>query len=321
MITIADVEAARERISGRVYSTPINRSHLIDELCGAEIYFKCENLQRGGSFKIRGATNKLLSTGEAVRRRGVVAFSSGNHAQAVALASRSLEVDATIVMPSDAPRPKYEATVSYGARVIQYDRRRENREQVASDICEREGRILVPPYDDPEVMAGQGTVALELLEQVPDLDAVLLPIGGGGLSAGVATVISARSPATKVYAVEPEDANDTALSVAAQTRVEIPPPETIADGARHTAPGALTFPIVQRLVERVITVPDWRLVEAMRLLLERMKLLVEPTGALGLAAMLNGEVPKQHRRIGVVLSGGNVDLSVLSNLIGRDGAA
>jgi threonine dehydratase len=312
MITPDDVTAASARIAGRVHRTPVVRSRLLDEACGRELFLKCENLQRAGSFKIRGATNRLLALSADERRRGVVAFSSGNHAQAVALASRSLDVDATIVMPTDAPASKVAATVAYGARVVTYDRQREDREAIARDLAEREGRVLVPPFDDPFVMAGQGTAALELLEDAPGLDAIVAPVGGGGLLAG--TCVAARGTA-RIFGAEPEAANDTALSLAAGERVSIPPPDTIADGARPQSPGALTFPVLQRYAERVLLVPDAALVDAMKLLLTRAKLLAEPTGVLGLAAALRGALPADVRRVGVILSGGNVDLETLARLL------
>lgn len=314
-ITIDDVYAARERIRGRVHETPVLRSRTLDESSGREIYFKCENLQRTGSFKIRGATNKLRSLTGEERRRGVVAFSSGNHAQAVALAARSLGVDAVIVMPTDAPASKVEATMGYGARLVRYDRLAEDREEIARRIVEREGRVLVPPFDDPLVMAGQGTAALELLAEVDALDVIAVPVGGGGLLAGSAVVARAVSPRTRLFGVEPETASDTALSLAAGERVSIPPPETIADGARPQSPGALTFPVIRELVEGVVLVPDSQLVDAVCALLSRAKLLVEPTGALAAAAALYNGLPADAARVGVVLSGGNVDLEHLASLI------
>lgn len=308
-----DVERAAGRLRGHIHRTPVFSSRLLDELSGRELFFKCENLQRGGSFKIRGATNTVLSLTDEERRRGVVAFSSGNHAQAVAIASRAAGIDAVIAMPDDAPRSKVEATMEYGARIVRYDRLTEDREAVAAGIVEREGRTLVPPYDDPRVMAGQGTAALELLEDVGSLDAVVVPVGGGGLLAGSATAACGRAA---VYGAEPETANDTALSLAAGERVCIPPPDTIADGARPQVPGKLTFPVVQSRAAGVLTASDAELVGAMKLLLTRMKLIVEPTGVLGLAVVLNGGLPPEMRRVGIVLSGGNVDLDALAGLVG-----
>jgi threonine dehydratase len=315
MTSFDDILAARERIRGRVHRTPVVTSRLIDREAGRDLFFKCENLQRGGAFKARGATNKLRSLSDDERRRGVVAFSSGNHAQAVALAASELGVKTTIAMPTDAPRSKRAATEAYGATIVTYDRLVEDREEVARAIVEREGRTLVPPYDDPLIVAGQGTAALELLEDVPDLDAVVVPVGGGGLLAGTALAARGLGSQARVIGAEPEAANDTALSLAKGERVHIPPPDTIADGARPQTPGAITFPIVQQLVDRIVLVPDDALVDAMRLLLTRAKLLVEPTGALGLAAVLGGTFPAEARRVGIILSGGNVDPETLARLI------
>ena len=312
-INLDDVHRAAERLRGRIHRTPIHSSRLLNELSGRELFFKCENLQRGGSFKIRGATHTVLGLSDDERRCGVVAFSSGNHAQAVAIAAAANGVDAVIAMPSDAPRSKVEATMAYGARIVRYDRMTEDREAVATAIAERDGRTLVPPYDDPRVMAGQGTVTLELLEDVGALDAIVVPVGGGGLLAGTATAADGRAA---VYGAEPEAANDTALSLAAGERVCIPPPDTIADGARPQVPGRFTFPVVQARAAGVVTASDADIVHAMRVLLTRMKLVVEPTGALGLAVVLNGALPAEARRVGIVLSGGNVDLDVLAGLVG-----
>jgi threonine dehydratase len=319
-ISFDDVAAASERIAGRIHRTPVVRCRSLDDVAGRELYLKCENLQRAGSFKIRGATNRVLALSDDERRRGVVAFSSGNHAQAVALASRSIGVDALIAMPLDAPRSKVEATIGYGARIVTYDRHREDREEVARAYVERDGRTLVPPYDDPFVMAGQGTAGLELLREVPELDAVVVPVGGGGLLAGIATAASGIAPSVRVFGAEPAAANDTALSLEAGERVTIAPPDTIADGARPQTPGRLTFPIVRDRAAGVVLVPDDELVAAMRLLLTRAKLLVEPTGALGLAAALHGRLPDDARRVGVVLSGGNLDLDFLITLLGANRA-
>ncbi|HUP18663.1 MAG TPA: pyridoxal-phosphate dependent enzyme [Gemmatimonadota bacterium] len=312
-IGIDDVRAAAERIAGRVHRTPVVTSRSIDERAGRTLFLKCENLQRAGAFKIRGATNRLLALSDDERGRGVVAWSSGNHAQAVALAARSLEVDAKIVMPADAPRAKRAATEGYGATVVPYDPRSQNREAMAREIAESEGRVEIPPYDDPWIMAGQGTAALELLDEVPDLDAVVAPVGGGGLLAGTATAAEAKG--VRAFGAEPAGADDTARSLEAGQRVEAPDPHTIADGARTPLPGALTFPILQARAEAVVRVPDEMLPPAMALLLSRTKLLVEPTGALGLAAALEGLLPEDARRVGVILSGGNVDLDALARLL------
>lgn len=324
MLTFELIKEAHARIKGSIHRTPIITSRSFDEAAAQvsgqderRVFFKCENLQRAGAFKFRGATNKILSLTPEERKRGVAAFSSGNHAQAVALAAREAGTRAVIIMPSDAPEAKIAATRGYGAEVHFFDRQREDREMVTRHIAERENLVLVPPYDDYLIMAGQGTCALELLEDVPNLDCLVVPCSGGGLFAGTSTVVKALNPAVRCFPVEPETGNDTLLSIEAGKRVEIPPPPTIADGARVQSPGALTFPITQRNAEKVLTVSDDALIEAMRFILLRMKLLVEPTGALGAAALLAGKLPKDVRRIGVVLSGGNVDPDRLALYISR----
>ncbi|MCC6744663.1 MAG: pyridoxal-phosphate dependent enzyme [Acidobacteria bacterium] len=315
-ITADDVHRAAEQLRGRIHRTPVLRSRLLDQLSGRQLFFKCENFQRGGSFKIRGATNTIRSLSEDERRRGVVAFSSGNHAQAVAIASRAEGVDAVIAMPGDAPRSKVEATIAYGATIVRYDRMTEDREAVASSYVEREGRTLVPPYDDVRIMAGQGTAALELIEEVGSLDAIVVPVGGGGLLAGTSTAAEGRA---LVYGAEPENACDTRLSLAAGERVTIPPPDTIADGARPQCPGRLTFPVIQERVAGVLTASEDEIVEAMRMVLTRMKMVVEPTGALGIAVAMGAGLPSELKRIGIVVSGGNVDMDVLAMLLGQGG--
>src|SRR5207249_673341 len=267
-------------------------------------------------FKIRGALNKLLSLSPGERARGVVAFSSGNHAQGVALAARMTGASALILMPTDAPALKLAATRGYGAEVIFYDRQTEDREARARELVEKTGRVLVPPYDDPAIMAGQGTAALELLSDVPDLDALLTPVGGGGLMAGCSTVARARRPAMSIFGVEPESANDTWLSFRKGERVSIAPPPTIADGVRNLSPGALTFPVLQQTLTDVLLVSDAQIEDAVRFLLLRAKLLVEPTGAVGAAALLARKLPlPPGSRVGVVLSGGNVDPGALAAIL------
>jgi threonine dehydratase len=290
----------------------------VNDVAGISLFFKCENLQRAGAFKARGAFNKLLSLKESERSRGVVAFSSGNHAQAVALAAGSLGIDAKIVMPADAPRAKIEATRGYGATIVVYDRQSEDRERIAGELAENEGRILVPPYDDPWIMAGQGTAALELVEEAPELEAIVVPVGGGGLLAGTATALEGADTRILAFGAEPENADDTARSLEKGERVRIDPPDTIADGARVEIPGEKTFPVLLELAEAVVRVPDAALVLAMRLLLTRMKILVEPTGVLGAAAALEGLLPEGLERVGVVLSGGNVDPATLARLLTGD---
>jgi len=316
VITLDDVRAAAGRLRDRIHRTPVITCRSFDEATGYSVFFKCENVQRAGSFKIRGALNKLLSLSAAERARGVVAFSSGNHAQGVALAARIVGTSAVIVMPSDAPRLKLAATRGYGAEVVFYDRQKEDREAIARRLEAETGRMLVPPYDDPAIMAGQGTAALELFEDVPVLDALLTPVGGGGLMAGCSTVAKAMDPATHVFGVEADTANDTWLSLQKGERVTIPPPPTIADGIRNLSPGRLTFPVLQKNLEGILLVSDEEIVQALRFLLFRAKLLVEPTGAVPAAALLAGKLtlPK-GARVGVLLSGGNVDPDVLADLL------
>lgn len=315
MLTSASIHEAHARIKSFMHRTPVISSRSFDEAAGKRVHFKCENLQRAGAFKIRGAMNKLFSLTGEERRRGVVAFSSGNHAQAVALAARERGTRAVIAMPNDAPRIKVAATRGYGAEVIFYDRQRDDREAFARTIAEREGLVLVPPYDDYLVMAGQGTCALEFLEDVPDLDALVAPCGGGGLFAGASTAAKAVNARLRCFPVEADTANDTEQSFRRGERVCIPPPPTIADGMRNQAPGALTFPILQRNAEDVLTVSDDQIAETLRFLLFRCKLLVEPTGAVGAAAALFGKLPPNIQRVGVIISGGNVDPETLAHLL------
>lgn len=316
--TLGLIKEAHARIQQRVHRTPVITSSAFDRAAsvaaGAErqVFFKCENLQRAGAFKIRGATNKILSLTKDELRRGVVAFSSGNHAQAVALAAQEAGTRAVIAMPTDAPQSKVAATRGYGAEVIFYDRQRDDRETVARDIAEREGLQLVPPYDDYMIMAGQGTSALELFEEVPDLDCLVTPCGGGGLFAGASTVAKASGARMRCFPVEAETADDTRQSFLKGERVKIQPPRTIADGMRNQSPGVLTFPVLQQTAEDVLTVSDDEIIAALRFLLFRMKILVEPTGAVAAAAVLSNKLPPEVRRIGVILSGGNIDPETLA---------
>lgn len=305
-IDIESLTGAAGRIRSYVHRTPVMTSRSADALAGASLFFKCENLQRGGSFKIRGAANKILSLPEQERRRGVVAFSSGNHAQAVAMVAEELGIPATIVMPHDAPRSKVEATRARGARIVFYDRKSQNREAVAAGILAESDAVLVPPFDDPMIMAGAGTAALELLEDVPDLDVLLVCIGGGGLISGSASAARALRPAIRVIGVEPQKASDVWQSLAAGRRITIDPPDTIADGLRTPAPGELTFPIIQSLVEKIVLVSEEQILGAMRLLLFRAKLLTEPSGAVAAAAAFE-RLFGAGSRVGVIISGGNVD--------------
>jgi threonine dehydratase len=315
MLTLDSIRLAEARIRPLVHRTPVITSRTFDEAAGCRVFFKCENFQRAGAFKMRGATNKILSLNEEERARGVVAFSSGNHAQAVALASRDAGLRAVILMPTDAPRSKVAATKGYGAEVVTFDRQREDREEVARRLSEREGLAVVPPYDDYEIIAGQGTCALELFEDVPDLDALLTPCGGGGLFAGASTAAKSLKANVRCFPVESELSDDTRQSFIKGERVHIPPPATIADGMRTQMPGALTFPFLQRNAEDVLTVSEDEIVEAMRFLLFRLKILVEPTGAVAAAAALFGKLPKELKRVGVVISGGNVDPDALARFV------
>jgi threonine dehydratase len=316
MLTLGLIREAYERIGSRIHRTPVITSRSFDEASGRQAFFKCENLQRAGAFKIRGATNKILSLTEEEKRRGVVAFSSGNHAQAVALAANEAGVRAVVAMPDDAPKSKVAATRAYGAEIVFYDRQGEDREAVALAIAEREKLVMVPPYDDYLIMAGQGTCALELLQEVPDLDCILAPCSGGGLFAGVSVAAKGIKPVIRCFAVEPETGDDTRQSFIKGKRVSIPPPPTIADGLRVQSPGALTFPILQQTANDVLTVSDEEIVETIKLMLFRMKTLVEPSGAAAAAAVLNGKLPAENRRVGVILSGGNIDPDALARLLG-----
>jgi threonine dehydratase len=313
-LSFEDVRAARERIAPYVHRTPVLTSRQIDERVGCRVFFKCETFQRVGAFKARGAFSRmtLLKPGEAV-----VAFSSGNHAQAVALAARELGIRATIVMPLDAPASKVTATRGYGARVILYDRvGGESREAIAQKLVDEEGAVLVPPFDDDRVIAGQGTLGLELLEDVPDLEVIATPCGGGGLLSGVALAAKGINPAIRLYGVEPELGNDMQRSVEKGEPVTIPLPMTIADALQTTRPAERTLSLVQSLTEGIVTVSDLELRQAMAVLASRMKLLVEPGGAAAFAALLHGKIPDvSGRKVGIVLSGGNVDLERFGSLV------
>ena len=323
-ITIDDIHAAAERLRGVAHRTPVLRSRTADERTGAQVFFKCENLQRMGAFKFRGAYNALARFAADQRRAGVIAFSSGNHAQAIALSSALLDMPAVIVMPHDAPPAKLAATRGYltgraGSEVVLYDRYKEDREAIGARIAADRGMTLVPPYDHPDVMAGQGTAALELLQETGPLDALLACVGGGGLISGCAVAAQALSPGIAVWGVEPEAGDDTRQSLARGEIVHIATPHTIADGAQTQHSGQLTFPVIQALVRGIVTVSDAQLVTTMRFFAERMKLVVEPTGALGAAALLEraeGLPDLRGRRVGVIVSGGNVDLARYAALIG-----
>jgi threonine dehydratase len=315
IITIEDVRAAARRLHGIAHRTPVMRSRTLDELTGARVVLKCENFQRMGAFKFRGAYNRIVQLDDSARRGGVVAFSSGNHAQGVALACKLLGVPATIVMPSDAPRSKIEATRGYGAEIVFYDRHRSHRAEIAEEIRAQRGATLVPPFDDRQIIAGAGTVALELLEDAGPLDAIVTPAGGGGLLSGCCIAARDAGPRIEMYGVEPQAGNDVQRSLAKGEIVHIDVPVTIADGLQTQAPGTLTFPIIRECVRSIATVSDDQLRDAMRFAFERMKLAIEPSGAAGLAALLSGALDLRGKAVGIVISGGNVDAERFSLLL------
>ena len=314
--TYDDVVAAAARIAGHAHRTPVLTSRILDQELGAHVFFKCENLQRMGAFKFRGAYNALAQFSPAQRKAGVVAFSSGNHAQGIALAARELGIPATILMPQDAPAAKVAATQGYGAQVVFFDRYTQDREQLTRDLAERHGLTLIPPYDHADVLAGQGTAAKELFEETGPLDALFVPLGGGGLLSGTALSTRALSPGCALYGVEPEAGNDGQQSLRAGRIVHIDTPKTIADGAQTQHLGGITFPIIQRDVTDILTASDAELVDAMGFLATRMKLVVEPTGCLGLAAARQKGEELRGRRVGIILSGGNVDMQRFCSLLG-----
>ena len=315
--TFEDVTAASGRIKGHAQRTPVMRSRTLDKELGAEVFFKCENLQRTGSFKFRGAFNALSKFDERQRRAGVVAYSSGNHAQAIALSASLLGIPATIVMPHDAPVSKVAATRGYGGNVVIYDRYTEDREQIGRKLAEEYGLTLIPPYDNPDVIAGQGTAAKELFEDVGPLDYLFVSLGGGGLLAGSALSTRALAPQCKLYGVEPEAGNDGQQSFRSGAIVSIDTPRTIADGAQTQHLGNYTFPIIRRDVDDILTATDAQLVDCMRFFASRMKLVVEPTGCLGLAAAREMKSGIQDKRIGVIISGGNIDLERFGTLLAK----
>ena len=324
MLGLEDVRAAAARLRGVASVTPVLTSRTLDERVGASVFLKAEVYQRGGAFKIRGAYNRIACLSPAELARGVVAFSSGNHAQAVAIAARMMGAAAVIVMPRDAPPAKLAATRGYGAEIVTFDRESEDREAVVDAIAAERGLVIVRPYDDPLVMAGQGTATLELVEETGPLDHLVVPVGGGGLIAGSATVAKATVPGIRVTGVEPAAADDTARSFAAGRRVRIPPPATIADGLQVDVPGELTFEVNRRLVDGIATVSEDEIVDAMVFLFDRMKVVVEPSGAVAVAALLAGRVDGvTGRRVGAILSGGNVSAARFAGLVagrGRDAA-
>lgn len=313
-ISFSDIEAAAGRIQGHAHHTPVMTSTTADQRTGAQVFFKCENLQRMGAFKFRGAFNALAQFTPEQRRGGVIAFSSGNHAQAIALSARLLGMPSVIVMPLDSPAAKLAATREYqtgqpGSEVVLYDRYTQDREAIGRQLAAERGMTLIPPYDHPHVMAGQGTAAAELLAQTGPLDLLVVCVGGGGLISGCAVAAHQLSPGTEVWGVEPAAGNDTQRSLAEGRIVHIDTPKTIADGAQTQHSGHLTFPVIQQLVKAVVTVTDEQLVSTMRFFAERMKMVVEPTGCLGAAAVMEGIIPVRGKRVGVIVSGGNVDLA------------
>ncbi|MGW5968796.1 threonine/serine dehydratase [Streptomyces sp. NPDC055186] len=316
LITLDDVRAAAERLEGVAHRTPVLRSRTLDALVGAEVHLKCENLQRVGAFKFRGAYHAASRLTPEQLSRGIAAYSSGNHAQAVALAARELGTTAVIVMPEDAPPSKRAATEAYGARIVTYDRYTGDRVAVAEALAAERGLALVPPYDHPHVIAGQGTAALELLEEAGELDVLLAPVGGGGLIAGSATAVKGLYPRTRVIGVEPEAGDDTKRSLEAGHRVSIPVPRTIADGQAPHTPGELTFSVNRRLLDGIVLVGDDEIRDAMRFAFERLKIVLEPSGATPLAALLTGRTGPLPHRVGLILSGGNVDAARFARLCG-----
>ena len=314
-VTYADVAGAAKILAGVARRTPVLTSRSVDERTGASVFFKCENFQRMGAFKFRGAYHALSKLNEEQQRRGVVAYSSGNHAQAVALAGRLLGVKAVIVMPDDAPAVKLEATRGYGAEVVIYNRDAQDREQVACELADKRGLTVIPPFDHPQVIAGQGTAAQELIEDAGSLDYLLIPCGGGGLISGCAIAANHLSPGVKVIGVEPAAGDDVTRSFRTRTLQSVHNPNTIADGARTHSAGKITFPLILHHVHGMLTVSDEELLRSMFYLWERMKIVIEPTGALAASALLEGKLNARGKRVGVIISGGNVDLKALARLL------
>ncbi|HEX6750982.1 MAG TPA: threo-3-hydroxy-L-aspartate ammonia-lyase [Longimicrobium sp.] len=317
--TAADVRAAAERLRGHANPTPVMTSRTLDEMTGATVFLKCESFQRGGAFKFRGAFNAVSKLSDEERARGVLTYSSGNHAQAVALTGRLLGVKTVVVMPEDAPPPKIAGTRGYGAEVVLYDRAGRTREEIAAELQQERGMTLIPPYDHPDVIAGQGTAALELIAQTGPLDVVMTPCGGGGLLSGTALAAKSASPGCRVIGVEPELADDATRSFRTGTLQTTHNPPTIADGLRTPSLGRYTFPLVTRNVDEMRTVSEAQIVEAMRFLWTRMKLVIEPSGAVPVAALLADPAAFAGRRVGIVISGGNVDLASACDLFAREG--
>ena len=315
-LQFSEVEKAAARIKGVAHRTPVLTSRTADGMARAQLYFKCENFQRIGAFKFRGAYNALSKFSDEQRRAGVVTFSSGNHAQAIALSASLLGMAAAIIMPKDAPALKVAATKGYGAEVILYDRYTEDREEIGRRLAQERGMTLIPPYDHPDVICGQGTATMELIEEVGQLDVLLVCLGGGGLLAGSALAAAAMSPGCRIIGVEPEAGNDGQQSLRSGAVVRIGVPDTIADGAMVTHIGEHNFEVIKREVDDIVTVTDAQLVDTMKFFAERMKMIVEPTGCLGAAAALHGAVPVEGKRVGILISGGNVDLARFARLVG-----
>ncbi len=314
MLSLADVEAAAVRLAGVAHRTPVLTSATLDARTGASVFVKAEHLQRSGAFKFRGAYNKLSTLSDEERRQGVLAFSSGNHAGAVALAAQLLGIEAVILMPTDAPAAKVAATREYGAEIVTFDRYADDREALGTALQRERELVLVPPFDDELVMAGQGTAMLELVADVPDLDVVVVPVGGGGLLAGTAVVAAAQARPIRVIGVEPEAGDDTRRSLQAGERVTIPIPQTIADGQQIATPGRLTFAVNSELVDEIVLVSDAELLDAMAFAFDRMKQVVEPSGACALAAVLAGRIATDGLRIGLIVSGGNLGVARMVGL-------
>ena len=315
VVSLQDIRDAAQRIAGAAHRTPVLRSRTLDALTGARVYLKAEHLQRVGAFKFRGAYNAIARLPAEQRARGIAAYSSGNHAQAVALAARELGSSAVIVMPADTPPAKLDAVAGYGAEIVTYDRYTGNREELGERLAGERGLALIPPYEHPDVIAGQGTAALELLEEVGALDALVVPVGGGGLIAGSATAAKGLQPGIRVIGVEPEAGDDTKQSLAAGERVRIEVPRTIADGQAAPIPGELTFSINRRLVDEIVLVSDDEIRDGLRFAVDRLKQVLEPSGATGLAALLAGRLRPAPARIGVIISGGNVGAARLAELL------
>lgn len=314
-IDIQQILQAAKRLDGVVNDTPVLTSRTFNQLTGLQVFFKCENFQRGGAFKFRGAYNFLSQLTDEQKRRGVVAFSSGNHAQGVALAANILGIQAVIVMPKDAPQIKIDAVKGYGSQIIFFDRFTEDREEITRQYSAEHGMIIVPPFNHPYIIAGAGTATVELLREIPDLDILLTPVGGGGLISGTSIAAHGMLPSIRVIGVEPDTADDTRQSIELGNRVSIPPSNTIADGLRAMIAGELTFPIIQKHVEQIVTVSEEEIREALRFAITRMKLVIEPSSAVPLAALLSGKVNvKKGKRVGVIVSGGNLEPALLGEL-------